>query len=365
MADSPASPSPTRPDQRHHSASQYRSGGQFAAGRDERVILAQVTADLDALAPADRRAAVRLVCRAFPVHPQPQFDAADAERRILDAAPDPRKPAERDARGFPVVLDPDRLGALLLALQFCRCQVAPIRERVLAGEPVNAPELRQMLSWHFKAVRYRNAAIAHNLGVIVNIIRKSDPPPGAEREDLLQVAVVYAVRAVEAFDPGRGLRLNTLLGESVRRGVRTFRQRELGRHRRVGATVSLDEEQGGHANDYTPADRLMLRRHRDRERDEQAAYLREELKRILDRGWADLTDREALLIRQRFRLDGGSPSDPNDLATYEDLARPLKVTRQAVALSVQRGLAKLRRQVDRAIDGPPRRFDFTNARRIA
>lgn len=341
-----------RSDQPHHSAAQHRRNGRFVSGHDEGLLVPHVRAVIKALAPADRRPAWQILTHCYPAMDRPHYADPDAAQRITAAAIDPNAPPPIDVDGLPVRLDADQLAALTDAAGFCRRQAALIRRRALDGEPVDAGDLRAMLAWHAKAVTYRNRIVVDALRLIYAIGNRTRV--GLDADEKFSIAAIAAMRAVKYFEPGRGAKISTFIARGIKQALISAGQRAArARKHGIEPNVSLDESACADAPpDANPADGLMVRRYRERRESDRAAYLLEKLSGILDTNAAKLTDRETMLIRRRFKLDGGGRSAPRDITDYGALARPLGVSRQRAHHIVRDGLAKLRRLLDEALDGP-------------
>jgi RNA polymerase nonessential primary-like sigma factor len=234
--------------------------------------------------------------------------------------------------------------------------------------------LRQELH---RGQRARDRMIQANLRLVVAVARKYRQS-GMELLDLVQEGTLGLERAVERFDPSRGFRFSTYAYWWIRQGVaraiagqsRTIRLpvhicEKLGRIRRaereltarlartpsmaelaaatglaeavVRATlerqpqpVSLDMRVG-HDRSAELADLLE-----DAQARPEDVLAREQLREDLHALLAELTSREALVIRRRFGLEDDTPR------TLSEIGEDLRLSRERVRQIESRALLKLR-----------------------
>ncbi len=253
------------------------------------------------------------------------------------------------------------------------------REAWAEAAGLTATQLRQALH---QGKRARERMIQANLRLVVAVAKKYQHR-GLELLDLVQEGSLGLERAVERFDPTRGFRFSTYAYWWIRQGItralasqsRTIRlpvhiteklnrlrraQRQLTiRLRRLPTLAELAQElelseaavrftllqiprpvsletRVGRGQDTELGDLLE-----DDHATPEQALTREQLHSDLEQLLADLNDREALVIRQRFGLDGESPR------TLNEIGAGMELSRERVRQIESRALLKLRQPQNR------------------
>lgn len=65
----------------------------------------------------------------------------------------------------------------------------------------------------------KDKLVKHNLRLVVSIAKRYGSAPGMELEDLIQEGTIGLMKAIEKFDPNRGLKLSTYATYWIRQGI--------------------------------------------------------------------------------------------------------------------------------------------------
>ena len=147
-----------------------------------------------------------------------------------------------------------------------------------------------------------------------------------EWEDARAEALHALVRAVEGFNPWFGFRFSTYACNAIQR-----------------ALIHLGRKVAQHRSRFPVGHDLAFERPLEADTDSELYVDR--LTRVLDQNLGELTDREAMILSQRFPRDGG------EALTLGELGEVMGLSKERVRQIQKRALCKLRSvlEVDRAL----------------
>ena len=241
---------------------------------------------------------------------------------------------------------------------------------------ISAAERRRLQELVATGDAARERFIAANLRLVVSIAKRyqSSTMP---LQDVIQEGNLGLMRAVEKFEPERGFKFSTYATWWIRQAItraiadkgRTIRipahvsealgvlsrtsatlQRQLGREPTVGELAEATGLRPDRVADYQAAvhETVSLSTPINDEQGEQADLLADDVEppieaaatklehEALDAVLALLSDRERVVLRMRFGLDGAVPR------TLEDVGREFALTRERIRQIEAKALTKLR-----------------------
>lgn len=251
--------------------------------------------------------------------------------------------AERDA----IIRGATRLWRLLDEHEDASCDgrrkgmVRMVEEELSAGSAVLERLRGEMAAAREKAQRARHTMTQANLALVV-FVAKSYKNRGVLMADLIQEGNISLMRAVEKFDPDRGVRLGTYatawLHRSMRRTIRS-----LSRTVRIPESAKNARSQSVPIDEPVGEDRLSLT---DVLCEDDAVAPDDEAERGQIRERAHqclscLSESEARVVRLRFGIE-----QPEAL-TLQEIGAQLGVTRERVRQIEKSALDKLRKRMRR------------------
>ena len=236
--------------------------------------------------------------------------------------------AERDRRRLPPyiaslygleLLTPVEERTLFRRMNYAKYRANALRSRLDPDAPDRKAlnEIERLLA---VAEADRERIVRCNLRLVVSIA-KNFAGATALLDELISDGNMVLVRSVERFDYSRGFRFSTYATYAVRRALYRSVMRRRDDRRRCG---SPDEDW---MLDAVPEDFNEAR----------ATERLSPINDLLDHALADLNDREAYIIRQRFGLEGESRGK-----TFTELGRELGVCKERVRQIQVRAIEKLR-----------------------
>jgi RNA polymerase primary sigma factor len=177
----------------------------------------------------------------------------------------------------------------------------------------------------------RHRLVSANLRFVVSVARRYRHS-GVPLADLVNEGNLGLLRAAERFDETHGVRFVSYAIWWIRQGMRQAiaRDAELNGDLAV-RRLSLDEPLGGETTaalqELVPDDRSEAPEER---------VLRAGMRHAVDSSLTDLPEREQLVLRLYYGLDGAPPS------TLEEVGEHLGVTRERVRQIKERALSRMR-----------------------
>lgn len=259
-----------------------------------------------------------------------QFRSPDADREILEdpVLRNPFAAIESDRR-IPADLPPYLRQLFLMPLLTPEGETALFRKmnylkfkadrarRQIDPETVTAATLDRIEELLAEAGRVKNQIVRANLRLVVSIAKRH-VRPGQDFFEVVSDGNVSLMRAVDKFDFTRGFKFSTYCSWAIIKNyARTLPEQRLhqeryqtGRDELLGTFAGPDEQE----DDFLPAVRATV-----------------------DRMLAALDEREQVILRQRYGLDGGG-----EPCTLDQIGQRLGVSKERIRQLEARALAKLR-----------------------
>ena len=279
----------------------------------------------------------------------PEFHRAGAQKRIYDQAPAVRRPdvtwyrpmmeeiGSRGRDGGPrrhdnVVLTAAEERVVFMQFNYARFRVRSIQEK-LRGKAPDTATAREMLRWHGIAQGYREQIAETNLALVLAMAKRVRLPEG-DFGDLISEGNMAMMRAVDKFDCGRGFKFSTYACRAIlkafsRHGIKLAKHRQ-----RFPTEFDPEMERSNHAETVRAT---ALR--------DSAAEVRD----IVERNRAELSEMEHAVIMHRFGLDGALQTRQ---PTLEQVGELIGVTKERVRQIQNRALEKLRLAIEGARPAP-------------
>ena len=182
--------------------------------------------------------------------------------------------------------------------------------------------------WAAGDLEARNLLVEHNLRLVAHIVKKYYAQ-SEDVEDLISIGTVGLIKGINTYRADKGVKLSSYVSRCIENEIlMTFR----GKRKSAGdvsLSEALDVEEEGGALSYL--DVLA-------QEDDLAERLGKEeicsrLRSVVD---AALTERESLVIRLRYGLDGG------EALTQKQIAERFGISRSYVSRIEKKALEKLR-----------------------
>lgn len=202
-------------------------------------------------------------------------------------------------------------------MHFCARRLNTLRRR--HGRAAVAGREWQRLASLYRELR--NEIAANNLGLVYYVLRRN-AIHHADGDELLSAGMLALTRAIDSFNPWRGIRFSTYACHAIARAFSRCSAQEAKRHLREPCQLDAHMER---------ADRI------DTRRAEELALWSERLSAILTEDRAGLTPIEKNVLSQRFPADLDMPRQ-----TLSDFGREVGLSKERVRQLEASAIGKLR-----------------------
>jgi RNA polymerase sigma factor (sigma-70 family) len=204
---------------------------------------------------------------------------------------------------------------------FCKLRLAQLKRKIRA-EGLTLEVAKSFLEWHRKLDHFREYLVRTNLALVLAMAKRSRLGD-VDFAEVVSEGNMALLRAVDKFDVDRGFKFSTYGCRAILKAFSRTAQKASRHRTRFPVEFEADMEK----SDW-----------QDRRRDAVEEDCIDELKAIVERNLADLSNIEQTVIRRRFnwRQQEESPM------TLEEVGQIIGVTKERVRQIQNKALAKIR-----------------------
>ena len=267
----------------------------------------------------------------------PRFHRGGAEKALFGAVARLTGPQSTEfVKAQPLVVRPPSGGStiptltaeqertLFLRLNYARMRVGRILE-VQQGKRMTAEATRRLLAWHRRVLDLRARIVQLNMPLVLAMAKRTRLS-SIDFNELISEGNMALLRAVDKFDCGRGFKFSTY---SCRAILKSFSR----------VAMRASRYRGRFPAEFDPA--LEPDHYIEQKRAETEDDCVDELKSILVKNLAELSDVEQTVIRERFALVPGGP-EMSPPKTLEQVGSIIGVTKERVRQIQNKALRKIR-----------------------
>lgn len=215
--------------------------------------------------------------------------------------------------------------ALFLKFNYARYRVYKLLE-AHAGKRMPLQAIRDLLRWQTKAQHTRSEITQLNVPLVLAMAKRTRMSQ-VDFSDLVSEGNLALLRSVDKFDASRGFKFSTYACRAI---LKAFSR----------VAVKTTQYRGRFPTEFDPA--LERSAHTEHCREELEADCAYELRDIVLRNRAGLTDVEQTVLNARFCLDRPKDAEPLPNLTLEEVGRLIGVTKERVRQIQKKAMAKLR-----------------------
>jgi RNA polymerase sigma factor (sigma-70 family) len=274
-----------------------------------------------------------LLLESYAFMDSPIFKKRGIERELFDFEVEPQLPLtswyaptrdeELDAA---VTGQPQLMKAPEEKLMFLRFNYAKLRlcrlQRKIKAEGLTKETGEQFLEWHRKFEHFREYLTRTNLALVLAMAKRTRLGD-VDFAEVVSEGNMALLRAVDKFNVDKGFKFSTYACRAILKAFSRTAQKHSRHRQRFPVEFEPDLEK----SDWS-----------DRKRDIVEEDCVDELKQIVDRNLADLTDVESTVVKRRFNWDQRDDSP----LTLEEVGQIIGVTKERVRQIQNKALAKIR-----------------------
>ena len=230
--------------------------------------------------------------------------------------------------GTPQLMKPEEERLMFLRFNFAKLRLSQFQRKVKRdGLTKDLAEL--IVEWHRRFEHYREYLVRTNLALVLAMAKRTRLGD-VDFAEIVSEGNMALIRAVDKFNVDRGFKLSTYACRAI---LKAFSRTAL-KHSRRRMRFPVEFEPDMEQSDWI-----------DKKRDIVEEDCVDELKQIVDRNLADLSDTEQTVIRRRFNWQ---QQEENPL-TLEEVGRIIGVTKERVRQIQNKALAKIRKLMDAGV----------------
>jgi len=214
---------------------------------------------------------------------------------------------------------------MFLRFNFCKRRLTQL-QKVIRREGLTRERAEKFIEWHRRFEHFREYLVRTNLALVLAMAKRTRLGE-VDFAEVVSEGNMALIRAVDKFNVDRGFKFSTYACRAI---LKAFSRTALkaSRHR---TRFPVEFEPDMEKSDWS-----------DRKRDMVEEDCIDELKQIVDRNLADLSNVEATVIRRRFNWQ----QQEDHPLTLEEVGQIIGVTKERVRQIQNKALAKIRQVME-------------------
>ncbi len=223
--------------------------------------------------------------------------------------------------GTPQLMTGKEERLMFLRYNYCKLRLTALQKRI-KRDGLTKELAERFVEWHRRAEHYREYLTRTNLALVLAMAKRSRLGD-TDFAEIVSEGNMALLRAVDKFSVDRGFKFSTYACRAILKAFSRTAQKHSKHRTRFPVEFEPDLEKSDWA---------------DKRRDQVEEDCVDELKQIVNRNLADLSNVEATVIRRRFNWE---QSDDSPL-TLEEVGKIIGVTKERVRQIQNKALAKIR-----------------------
>lgn len=270
----------------------------------------------------------------------PIFARKDIEKELFNFEKEPQLPMtswyqptrdealDEAMQGAPQLMKADEERIMFFRFNYCKLRLAKL-QRLIKKHGLTRKRAEEMIEWHRRFEHFREYLVRTNLALVLAMAKRTRLGD-VDFAEVVSEGNMALIRAVEKFNVDRGFKFSTYACRAI---LKAFSRTAL-KSSRHKTRFPVEFEPEMEKSDW-----------QDRRRDAVEEDCIDELKAIVSRNLAELSDVEATVIRRRFNWEQQSETP----LTLEEVGQIIGVTKERVRQIQNKALAKIRNVLEEGI----------------
>lgn len=230
--------------------------------------------------------------------------------------------------GSPQLMSTQEERLMFLRFNYAKCRLTRLQRKV-KKEGLTRDLARQVLLWHKRFEHYREYLARTNLALVLAMAKRTRLGD-VDFAEIVSEGNMALIRAIDKFNVERGFKFSTYACRAILKAFSRTAQKSSRYRTRFPVEFEPDMEK----SDW-----------QDRRRDQVEEDCIDELKTIVDRNLADLSNVEQTVIRRRFNWQ----QQEDDPMTLEEVGKIIGVTKERVRQIQNKAMAKIKLVMEEGI----------------
>jgi RNA polymerase primary sigma factor len=223
--------------------------------------------------------------------------------------------------GAPQLMNAAEERLMFYRFNYCKVRLSRLK-RDIRSSGLTPERAKEFLEWHRKLEHFREYLVRTNLALVLAMAKRTRLGE-TDFAEIVSEGNMALLRAIEKFDVDRGFKFSTYACRAILKGFSRMAMKATRHRSRFPVEFEPEMEQ----SDW-----------QDKRRNAVEEDCIDELKAIVERNLADLSNIEQTVIRRRFNW---KQADESPL-TLEEVGRIIGVTKERVRQIQNKALAKIR-----------------------
>lgn len=238
---------------------------------------------------------------------------------------------KQDSVSAPTLMKPAEEKLMFLRFNFAKLKIGRIQRRIKRKGLTNLEkkDAQELVQWYNKFEHLREYLVRTNLALVLAMAKRTRLGD-VDFAEVVSEGNMALIRAVDKFNVDKGFKFSTYACRAI---LKAFSRTAM-KHSRHRQRFPVEFEPDLEKSNWLETKRGDVR--------EDCVY---ELKNIVDRNLADLTDVEQTVLKRRFNWE----QDANNPLTLEQVGKIIGVTKERVRQIQNKALTKIRKLMEEGV----------------